>query len=166
MNMHAANSEVETPSAIVAGELPETDGPAKYLLFALAGENYALPIGNLLEVDQPPVVTPLPRGPHWLAGVTNLRGEIISVIDCRAWFGLARQVHDQRRLCVVATRERDLTSGLLVDQVAGMIYLAAAQLHAPSDSFTPFLSALAEHEGRTLKVLDAESLLRSLDTDY
>lgn len=161
MKMHTDSSAVAPPPA---GEPSETDRPTRYLLFAVAGESYALPVSEVLEVDQPSVVTPLPRGPHWLAGVTSLHGEIISVIDCGALFGAAQQAQDPRRLCVVATRERDLTSGLLVDQVTGLIDLTEAQLHASSGPATPFLSALAEHAGHRLKVLDADRLLRSLDT--
>ncbi|HWQ35022.1 MAG TPA: chemotaxis protein CheW [Blastocatellia bacterium] len=143
----------------------------KYLLFSLAEARYAIPVGNLLEVAKPESVTLLPRGPDWLKGVTSLRGEILSVIDCRAFFRLGAQASGgQSRLCVVATCSREITTALLVDRVEGMIHLAADQLNEPPGSvenqMLPFLSGVSEHKGHRVNVLNLEKLLHSLDTEF
>lgn len=143
----------------------------KYLLFSLAEARYAIPVGNLLEVAKPESVTPLPRGPDWLKGMTSLRGEILSVIDCRALFRLGAQAPGgQTRLCVVATCSREITTALLVDRIEGMIQLAADQLSEPPGSvenqMLPFLSGVSEHKGRRVSLLNLERLLHSLETEF
>jgi purine-binding chemotaxis protein CheW len=166
----AVAGSAEAPVPAVAGVM-EASPEEKYLLFSLAEAKYAIPIGNLLEVEKPDSVTPLPRGPDWLKGVTSLHGEILSVIDCRAYFRLAPQARTrQSRLCVVATLSREITTALLVDRVEGMIQLAPAHLSEPpgatENQMLPFLSEVSEHRGCRVSVLNLEKLLHSLATDF
>jgi purine-binding chemotaxis protein CheW len=51
------------------------------LLFRLAGETYAIESRFVREVLHVPALTPLPGAPPVVSGVTNLRGEILVVMD-------------------------------------------------------------------------------------
>jgi purine-binding chemotaxis protein CheW len=44
-------------------------------------ENYALPVDNILAVYEDAAITPLPGTPAYIAGLTNLRGSIIPVLE-------------------------------------------------------------------------------------
>jgi purine-binding chemotaxis protein CheW len=163
----SGESEWEAEPGITPDNLPQE----KYLLFVLAETKYAISIRNLLEVDKPWAVTPLPKGPLWLTGVTNLRGEIISVIDGRSFFQLPEQTpQGQQRLCVISTSDREVTTGLLVDRVEGMMYLAEELICEPTvaveDQVLPFLRGVYEHKGKWLSVLDLDKLLHSLETSF
>src|SRR5947209_1803679 len=50
------------------------------VVFELSGERYALETAHVHEVVRLAGLTPLPGAPDYLAGVTNLRGQILAVI--------------------------------------------------------------------------------------
>src|SRR4030095_6422769 len=60
----------------------------QHVIFTLDGASYSLPIASVTEIGRPLAVTPLPNVPEWMVGVANLRGDIISVVDLRRFFGL------------------------------------------------------------------------------
>src|SRR5262245_5109120 len=51
------------------------------LLVKLGGETYALPIEAVIAVYEAMLVVPVPCTPPFLAGITNIRGHIIPVLD-------------------------------------------------------------------------------------
>lgn len=51
------------------------------LLVPVGGEWHALDLSRVREVLHAPVVTAVPDGPPWLAGVVNVRGEILAAVD-------------------------------------------------------------------------------------
>ena len=59
------------------------------VVFDIAGECYAIETAHVREVVRLAGLAPLPGAPDFLAGVTNLRGQILAVIDLRQLFGVA-----------------------------------------------------------------------------
>ena len=53
----------------------------KFVVFFLDDTLFAIPAREVTEVIRPLRYTPLPNSPSWLAGIANLRGEIIPVIN-------------------------------------------------------------------------------------
>jgi purine-binding chemotaxis protein CheW len=49
----------------------------------------ALDVKSVIEIS---TVTPIPRAPAWIAGITALRSQALTVIDCRRALGLADSV--------------------------------------------------------------------------
>jgi chemotaxis signal transduction protein len=138
----------------------------EFVVFTLAGTDYAVPIGKLVEMSRPLPVTPVPNLPEWVLGVANVRGDIVSLVDLRLFLGLERcERPAQQRLLVVRARGEDMTAGLLVDQVRGLRRLPASSfeaLAAPvTDRVGAYLQGLAECGGRLLAVLDLDRLLLS-----
>ncbi|MFW5691912.1 MAG: chemotaxis protein CheW, partial [Chloroflexota bacterium] len=61
-------------------------------------------------------ITPVPAVPQFYRGVVNIRGQIITVMDLRIFFGMSVESQDiPRELAVVNTG--DLEIGLLAHQV-------------------------------------------------
>ena len=77
--------------------------PGKYLAFALADEEYALPVLKVREIIQMMEITHVPKVPPHVKGVINLRGKVIPIVDLRLKFGFAlpggdrAHVHHRRR---------------------------------------------------------------------
>ena len=71
------------------GEKMETDTQGKdfkhrdgkYLTFALAEEEYGLPILMIKEIIGLMPITSMPETPQFVKGVINLRGKVIPVVD-------------------------------------------------------------------------------------
>jgi purine-binding chemotaxis protein CheW len=58
------------------------------MLFRLGRELLGIEVRYVQDIRQKETLTQVPRVPEWVAGVTNLRGRILSVIDLRAYLGL------------------------------------------------------------------------------
>ncbi len=95
--------------------------------FTLGRLLMAIPMAASLEINPLGRVTPLPNLPGWLMGVANLRGEIVSVVDLKAFLGLAPAGDGPggrgRPRMLILVRESETTMGLAVDRVAGLFHL-------------------------------------------
>ncbi len=63
----------------------------KYLSFALADEEYCLPVMKVREIIKAMDITQVPQVPAHVRGVINLRGKVIPVVDLRLKFGFEEQ---------------------------------------------------------------------------
>jgi purine-binding chemotaxis protein CheW len=138
----------------------------RYVTFSIANSLYAVSVTNILEIGRVPRITPIPNVPLWIPGVINLRGEIISVINLRAFLGIDKTDQaDSSRLLVVKTLGEEITTSLIVDQVRGFVRLDTKHLAAASTSLddwvAPYLTGVYEYEDQILAVMDLESFLRS-----
>jgi purine-binding chemotaxis protein CheW len=61
------------------------------IVLELDGRWFALPINTVNEVIRMVAIAPLPDAPEWVAGVINVRGEVLPVIDLRTRLGLDRR---------------------------------------------------------------------------
>ena len=156
----------EAIAALVSAAPARESGEEQYAIFTLAGTEYAVPLGNVLEIGRPPNATPVPNVPDWVLGVANLRGDIISMVDLRAFLGMQRRSFGRdNRILVVQADQAVVTTGLVVDRINGIGYLAEDRIgppHGPiEDQVTPYLHGVYEHDGRLLVVLDLDGLLLS-----
>lgn len=89
------------------------------VIVRLGREYYALNVQYVSDIRPAIQITRAPRVPAWIAGVTNARGRILSVLDLARFLGLEGDrpvpVMGQGMLVVVETA--DLALGLLVDGV-------------------------------------------------
>jgi purine-binding chemotaxis protein CheW len=60
----------------------------QYLTFQVAGQEYALAIKKVREIVEYGSLTKVPRTPAAIRGVTNLRGNVVPVIDLALLFGI------------------------------------------------------------------------------
>lgn len=138
----------------------------QYVIFSLAGTEYAVPIMNVTEIGYPLNVTAVPNVPDWILGVANLRGDLISMVDLRMFFGLERTTSgESTRMLVGRTFQEDLTVGLIVDRAHGIRHLPVEQMEKPTagidSQISPYLLGTYEHEGHLLVVLDLDRVLAS-----
>src|SRR3990172_10945371 len=106
----------------------------KYMTFKLANEIYGLEILKVREIIGLMDITRVPRSAAFIRGVINLRGKVIPVADLRLKFGMeACQATDQTVIIVVqcTVGRRDLTMGIMVDQVLEVLSIEPAQIEAP-----------------------------------
>jgi purine-binding chemotaxis protein CheW len=156
----------KSDKAPVSGEAATQDAAEthQFLVFQLAGDEFALPIEVVDEVAPAPTqVTRLPKTPAFLEGVINLRGEVLPVVDQRRRFDMPPAANlAGRRLIVVRTdRHR---AGLIVDAVSEVLRSSADAIE-PAPDLTGEATRLVrgvinlEAAGRMLLVLDPAELL-------
>lgn len=138
------------------------------ITFEVAGQIFALDIMSIREIRAWTPVTPLPRVPHYVAGVVNLRGTVLPVIDLAARLGWTPTAATPRHaiiVCQVDGQSHTRSQGLIVDSVSDIVALNSDALQAPPsagrDEVIPFLEGLVAIEDRMVMVLDLQSLCAS-----
>ncbi len=118
----------------------------------VAGEEYALPVEEVLEVAELGDVTPLPGAAAAVVGVRNLRGQVVPVVDLGTVMGLPGGSAPQR---IVIAEAGGRKAALAVDRVAGVEQLPEASEEVES----PHLVRAALADGSLVGVVDVGSVL-------
>lgn len=103
------------------------------LKLEIAGEAYAVELSFVREVRQVTHITPVPGVPDHFAGVINLRGEILSVLDLRPFFELEAA---SRQGTVIVLNASGRSLGLLADSALRVLRLPADSIGPPLSTFT------------------------------
>jgi purine-binding chemotaxis protein CheW len=130
----------------------------RWVIFRLEAGQYALPLEQVVEVLRMVAIRPAPEGPAWLAGVINLRGRVLPIMDLRARLGLPpRAARLETRIIVADVGQRLV--GLLVDEVLEVLTQPAAAIELPEalpGAARPM--AAVQAGGRLVTVFDLERL--------
>jgi len=87
--------------------------------FRLGGEAFLMAREETREVmGYPPSVTRVPGARPWIRGLSNLRGQLLPLIDLRAFLG-AGPTSVTRATRVLVANHREIPAGLIVDEVMG-----------------------------------------------
>ncbi len=100
------------------------------LTFGLAGETYALETKHVRQVFRLHRLTPLPGTPPHVAGVTNLRGNVLAVLDLRSFFDIPTRGLAEFDRVVVLGDPAHGGFGLLTDSIDGVRALPVGELAA------------------------------------
>ncbi|MET0547253.1 MAG: chemotaxis protein CheW, partial [Caulobacterales bacterium] len=136
----------------------------QYVVFRLAGDEFALPVAAVEEVARiPEQITKIPKTPAFLEGVVNLRGHVLPVIDQRRRFDMPILDNDSGRRLLVVKSERH-RAGIIVDSVSEVLRNENESIDAAPD-LSGQQSRLVlgvinlERSGRMIMVLDPAELL-------
>jgi purine-binding chemotaxis protein CheW len=125
------------------------------LLCRLRNEYYAIELRLLRAVHAVKGLTAVPCTPPWVAGILNVRGEVVSVVDLATAVGLATAPATGEGAQVLLAELPDMRVGLLVDEVLGVHGVALDKLDRPL-SGSDLARGVAE---ATITVLNLEQLL-------
>jgi twitching motility protein PilI len=89
------------------------------IAFRLGGEAFLLAREETREVmGYPAAVTRVPGAKNWIRGLSNVRGQLLPVIDVRAFLG-SGSTTVSRATRVLVANHREIPAGLVVDEVMG-----------------------------------------------
>ncbi|MCG5514984.1 MULTISPECIES: chemotaxis protein CheW [Ectothiorhodospira] len=134
----------------------------QYVTFRLAEETYAINVMQVQEVLRVAEIAPVPGAPHYVLGIINLRGNVVTVIDARRRMGLMdKESDDSSRVVIIEVSGQVI--GILVDSVAEVIELAEKDVDpAPNvgnDESSKYIQGVASREGELTIVVDLNKLL-------
>jgi twitching motility protein PilI len=96
----------------------------------MAGELYLVAREEAREVlGVPAALTRVPGAKSWILGLANVRGQLLPIIDLRAFLG-SGSTPASRNTRVIIVNHRDIPAGLLVDEVLGFRRFADAEFTA------------------------------------
>lgn len=111
---------------------PGGDSSTHLVSFRLDGQLYALPLDNVEHVLRMVAITPVPESSPWVAGVINLHGLVIPVVDLRQRFGRPpKELHPDD--CLLVVRAQEQTLALAVDEVTEILKVSALQVEPSSE---------------------------------
>jgi len=130
--------------------------------FTLGGEEYAVDILKVQEINRMKEITRVPNAPYYVEGVINLRGKVIPVVSLRKFFGLPEE-EDRSRQKIMIMDIQGTTIGLIVDAVSEVLRIST-NIVEPPPSMTysvssEFISGIAKLEDRLIILLDMDRLI-------
>lgn len=130
---------------------------ALHVVFKVAGAEYIIPAAEVVQMESFTGATPVPGAPPHVAGLVQVRGRVIPVVDARARFGMPpgeRTLDSRVVVGLVGTR----TVGLLVDSAREVVKLAPEQLQPPpplvAEQAKGFVKAVAQVGPRLVMLID------------
>ena len=137
----------------------------KYLIFEV-DEYYALEIAAVVEIIEYTEPTNVPDTPDYIAGMMNLHGHIVPVIDIRTRFKKKPKEINARR-CIVIVNIANNHIGLIVDNVIDLITINPANLIDPPQVGTSysyvFIKSIGVTGNKMNLIIDTDKLINHND---
>lgn len=87
--------------------------------FRLMGQRLVVAMKDVREVLPLPAMTRVPGARPWVMGVSNIRGNLMPILDLHGFLSNEAQ-SAKRRSRVLVVSHQGITAGLMVDEVYGM----------------------------------------------
>jgi purine-binding chemotaxis protein CheW len=95
---------------------------AQYVTGTVGEHLFGIPIARARGVFRVDRITPVPLAPPAVAGMINLRGRIVTIVDMCVRLGVARRSDGQRRMAIGVESSGELY-GFLVDDIGDVLAL-------------------------------------------
>jgi len=138
------------------------DSIVQWVTFHLENEKYGIKVMQVQEVLRMTEIAPVPGAPHYVIGIINLRGSVVTVIDTRRRFGLSDvETDDETRIVIIEANNNVV--GILVDSVAEVVDLKVSDIEtAPNvgnDESSKYIQGVSSRENELLILVDVNKLL-------
>ena len=152
----------------MATKAKANDSIVQWVTFRLADEIYGINVMQVQEVLRVSETAPVPGAPHYVQGIINLRGHVVTVIDTRIRLGLpTAELTDATRIVIIEGAKHVV--GILVDCVAEVVDLNMSELEsAPNvgnDDSARYIQGVASHGDELLILVDLNKLLTDGEWD-
>ncbi len=144
--------------------------PGKYLTFRLADEEYGIAILKVREIIGLMDITHVPKMPHYVRGVINLRGKVIPVLDLRLKFDMEKK-GDTDETCIIVVdtvTDKGATSmGTTVDSVSEVLEIQQEEIEDPpsfgSTVDADYIMGIGKIKDSVKILLDINKVLETAD---
>ncbi len=129
----------------------------QYIGFTMNDNEYTIPILKVQEIVNLPHLTRLPQVPHYIEGITNLRGRIIPIVNLKKMVGLGGDSLGEKVIVVTSGR---IIFGVLIDAITGVVTIEDSEIEPPSDFNTSdIVSGVAKVGEKLIVLLDTKKLI-------
>ena len=134
----------------------------KVIVFQLADKEYAVPVAQVQGIEKLMHITRVPKTPHYVKGVINLRGVVTPIIDLRERFGLPLPTDEETTRIIIIQLE-DMEVGFVVDSANDVLDIAMDTIEPQPEVVgsyeEEFISGVAKIDNRLLILLHLEKVL-------
>jgi purine-binding chemotaxis protein CheW len=133
------------------------------VVFDLANEHYGVDIAAVEGIIKMQSITVVPHTPAFVEGVTNLRGEVLPVIDLRKRFGLPLDQARGKDTRIVVVEIDGKKVGMVVDAVSEVLRVSDEAIEPPSPIVTTvdsaFIRGIAKVDERLIILVELSKVL-------
>ena len=115
----------------------------QFCTFYLDEHYFGISVDRVQEIIQPQAITSVALAPAMIAGLINLRGQIVTVIDLRVLLGMPPIETVDNCMNIVVSTEQGLFS-LLVDRIGDAFALGYELSESPPGNVSEFAKSLTE----------------------
>lgn len=143
-------------------QMLDVEETVQVIVFNMGEERYGVDISQVKEIIKPPKITRIPNSPDFIEGVTNLRGQITTIINLRKRFGRgAKETDNETRIIVI--EYENVVIGMIVDSVNEVKYLSSKDIDELPDIITSrdeskFLTGVGKLEDGLLTLIDLDKV--------
>ena len=133
-----------------------------HVTFRVGNASYALPASQVLYLESYETATHVPGAPSYVAGLVQVRGRLVPVVDLRARFGLPPIEHSlDRRVVVIQVGTR--VAGLLVDSAREVVQIDETAYEKPpeiiEEQASGFVNGVATAAKRLFLLVDVPRII-------
>lgn len=144
------------------GAIEERPAESQFCVFRSGRERFCLPVLDVEEVLEWPLVTKLPLSPAYLLGIFNLRGVIVALIDIAITEG-RRPGLLPKHVVVASLRgenhQEDVRVAIAADEVIGTYSVKNEDFLEQAPENVPHCIGMLRHDDRLALVIDLRRLL-------
>lgn len=136
----------------------------QYLTFKLQNLAYGVGIENVREINRMSDIAAVPEAPDFVAGVMNLRGKVITVVDLRKRLKMP-VTEATKETCIIVVESEIGHVGVIVDSVQAVIHLQDVQIDdSPiSEDEYSFVKAIGKLDDNLIMLIDIFRCLSKRD---
>lgn len=126
------------------------------VIFNIGKEKYALETRLVHGIEKMMNITNIPTAPHYISGLANLRGSIITVLDFKKYLNIFSEV-DPENIIIVENEEEKI--GLMVDSVQEVVEVSDDMLEKVNMEGI-YVKGVINFKDYIVTLLDGENLLK------
>ena len=138
-NPEVLNQILARRAALIATPLEEEEPgeQIELVLFRIGKELYGLDVQSILDIHPCKSITPLPRVPKWIAGLTNVGGHILAVLNLGSFLGLSLPQDAESNVPIdsflIRISAKEMELALKVDEVLAIETLPISKIQEKTD---------------------------------
>lgn len=129
--------------------------------FYLGKELFGIPVKIVNEIIMPTQVTPVPRSKPYIEGITDIRGEVLPVIDLAMFLSIPVQENSEQDRFIVTeiSEQRAIFHVSGVEQI-----LSVTKIEKPNDlsNRNQFVSGVIRNQEQIILLLDFEKMFSEI----
>jgi len=138
-------------------------GDQQIVNFTVGEVSYGVPVDQVREVREIQAVVPIPGAPSYIEGMSNLRGQLITVMDLKERLNLAAAETTGDKIIVIEVN--DLSVGVVVDTVTDVSTITEDNIEANMEfasEYDEYVIGVGKQEGNLVVILNLANVITDI----
>ena len=126
------------------------------ILFTMIQQYYLISAASVEEVIDTVTITKVPLAYHWIEGLINLRGTVMTVIGLAELIGVTRSKENRNILIMKNDEEK---KGLLIEEVVEVVDIEPADIQLTSSDDQDYYAGVISFPDKVDNIIDVNHLI-------